>query len=947
MRSCPSQEELLQLLAEELDGRECAAIQRHVDGCPSCQQSLEALSRPAAALDTLRRNPVSSKSGVSGAGDPALTPRQEFLDRLMAQGPSGDSPEGPVAAATGRGTARPIVPGYEILGVLGRGGMGIVYDALQVSLKRRVALKVLSGVVGLTPKVVQRFCREAETAAKLHHTNIVPVYETGEEEGTYFYAMELIDGPSLDHVIRQMRAGAGSGTPNASASGPASDRGPDLDRTGPYVEEGIPWGTMTGLNSSSLGSGSAYFDTVARMVAEVADALEYAHKQGVIHRDLKPSNLLLSPTGRLSLTDFGLARVLEQPGMTLSGEFVGTPAYMSPEQITAGRIPLDQRTDIYSLGATLYELLTLEPPHKGKSREQVLAEIVQKDPKPPRRVQKKVPLDLETICLKCLEKDPDRRYQTAGGLAEDLRRYVNRFAILARRAGPWQRLVKWVRRRPAMAASLGSLILAICIAIAFAYQAHRGEQLRRTEQELARLQLLDEKISKTYLVASSGDLKKTDGAIKEIEELGASTGQVRLLRGVVAYFGQDIGSAINELEQAVKLLPQSVAARALLAMSYGDDGRPEEYEQFMLDVAQLSPSSPEDYLFKGYAREQNEPGGLGLTDLNEGIRLRDSPLGRALRSLAWANRAIDSGKRKDAENALADANAARGMLPDNPLVLYTSLYARLAAAGVYLESGPPELRTAMLQEADRDAQALEPFIELPNSAFAMWLYFAEIGNEAKAADVARRSLERTRLSTPAVYLALSLYQQGDYAQALKFLGQRKQPDLGGDVTRIYLLAELPNGPRLALDEYHKFAAVYPQEGLPMRTKGEALLFLGRKKEALAILRRTRSPFALAPDWKAFYDGRHQFDCGQLSEDAYLAKAGMSRWKQLHAHFELGLFRLAEGNRAAAREHFQRAVGTRAVWIYPWNWSKMFLTRMEMDDKWPQWIPGKESRLKPP
>jgi hypothetical protein len=133
-----------------------------------------------------------------------------------------------------------------------------------------------------------------------------------------------------------------------------------------------------GLSSSSLSSDGHYFDTVARMVAEVADALEYAHQQGVIHRDIKPSNLLLSPAGRLSLNDFGLARVLEQPGMTLSGEFVGTPAYMSPEQITAGRIPLDHRTDVYSLGATLYELLTLEAPFRGRSREQILAQIVQK-----------------------------------------------------------------------------------------------------------------------------------------------------------------------------------------------------------------------------------------------------------------------------------------------------------------------------------------------------------------------------------------------------------------------------------------------------------------------------------------------------------------------------------------------------------------------------------------
>ena len=181
------------------------------------------------------------------------------------------------------------------------------------------------------------------------------------------------------------------------------------------------------------------------MTADVADALQHAHDEGVIHRDIKPSNLLLSAEGRLSLNDFGLARVLEQPGMTMSGEFVGSPLYMSPEQITAGRAPLDHRTDVYSLGATLYELLTLRPPFPGQQRDQVIGQILHKDPVPPRRNNRRIPVDLETICLKALEKDPDRRYQTAGQMADDLRRCVNRFAISARRIGLIGRVGKWVR----------------------------------------------------------------------------------------------------------------------------------------------------------------------------------------------------------------------------------------------------------------------------------------------------------------------------------------------------------------------------------------------------------------------------------------------------------------------------------------------------------------------
>jgi hypothetical protein len=829
---------------------------------------------------------------------------------------------------------------FEVVRELGRGGMGIVYEALQVSLNRKVALKVLSGSLGLSSAAVQRFRCEAEAAAKLHHTNIVPVYATGEQDGTHFYAMELIDGPSLDHVIRQLRRPSGPESPPTLS-----------DATGPYVAQAdLPAESPPPLHCASLGSGGAYFDAVARMVAEVADALENAHQNGVIHRDIKPSNLLLSPQGRLSVNDFGLARVLDQPGMTTTGEFVGTPAYMSPEQIASGRIPVDHRTDIYSLGATLYELLTLQPPFRGQSSEQVLAQIVQKEPQPPRKLNKKVPVDLETICLKALEKDPDSRYQTAGQMAEDLRRFANRFAISARRAGPVQRLVKWARRRPAVGASLGGLLLALAVALAFALWAHHEKQQRqidkeqadarlRDAQERARLQLLEEKLRNAYQVASSGDLKRTDEAIQEIEGHGASTGQVRLIRGVVAYFRQDTVTAISELERAVQLMPDSVAARAVLAMSYVRVN-PQKYQQIVLQMAQLAPSSPEDFLFRGYAREQfYEQGGVGLADLDEGLKRQNSPLGRALRAIARANRAIDTGQPQDAEAALEDANAARSMLPENPLARFAGLYSRLAAAGIYEEAKFSQKRTEVLQGAAQDAQALEPFIEFPNPVFVLWLYFEELGERGKALDVARRSFQRSENDLAAVYYTTSLYQEDKFAEALQFLDKRRKPAPGPYIVmRVFHLAELPNeGPRLALEAYQKFDSKYPPSWLITWGRVQVLLFLGRKEEALAILRRDRLPFVVSQDWKDFYVARHQFERGELSGEAYLAKAGASRWRQFHAHYELGLFRLAEGDRAGARAHFHKAVATRAVWFFDWAWCRMFLQRLENDDKWPPWI----------
>ena len=322
---------------------------------------------------------------------------------------------------------------FEIVRELGRGGMGVVYEARQVSLNRRVALKVLSGGLGLTGKAVERFRREAEAAAKLHHTNIVPVYATGEQDGTHYYAMELIDGPSLDQVIQQMRQSAAP-TPPAADEG----RSASLRRPRRYVDSGPRASSARSAGSRPprlrqrlLRPGGPHGGRGGRRTRPCPQQ----RRDSPRHQAVKPA---AAPDGRLSVTDFGLARLLEQPGMTMTGEFVGTPLYMSPEQIAAGRAPLDRRTDIYSLGATLYELLTLEPPFAAERRDQLIAQIMHKEPRPPRKVNRRVPVDLETICLKCVEKDPDRRYQTGKEMADDLRRYVEPLRDLGpARRGRW------------------------------------------------------------------------------------------------------------------------------------------------------------------------------------------------------------------------------------------------------------------------------------------------------------------------------------------------------------------------------------------------------------------------------------------------------------------------------------------------------------------------------
>jgi hypothetical protein len=193
-----------------------------------------------------------------------------------------------------------------------------------------------------------------------------------------------------------------------------------------------------------------------------------------------------------------------------------------------------------------------------------------------------------------------------------------------------------------------------------------------------------------------------------------------------------------------------------------------------------------------------------------------------------------------------------------------------------------------------------------------------------------------------LYWVIDLCQKGSFPQALEVLDQRPQPDLRGDIMRVFVLAELPHKPRPTLEDYQKFARTYSPERLPMRAKGVVLLFLGRKQDALEEFRKVRPGFALSQDWREFYEAVHRFNCGELSEEGLLAQAGASRLKQCDAYYATGLFRFASGDRTGAQYHFQKAVGTRAIWLQTWTWSRMFRDRLEKNSKWPPWIPMKES-----
>jgi serine/threonine protein kinase len=342
---------------------------------------------------------------------------------------------------------------YRIVREIGRGGMGVVYEAEQLSLGRRIALKVLPFALTLDPRQLQRFKNEARAAAQLHHQHIVPVYAVGSERGVHFYAMQYIEGQSLAEVIQDRRQQVGPASRRSEATAGARRFGVS---TGPYLPQSAVPATETAVKpTASLATAysdnsSGFYRTVARLGIQAAEALEHAHQYGVVHRDIKPSNLLVDAHGHLWITDFGLAQFQNDAGLTQSGDLLGTLRYMSPEQAGGQRTILDHRTDIYSLGATLYELLTLHPPFEGNDRHTLLHQILNDEPRSLRGIQKSIPVELETIVLKALAKTPSERYSTAREMADDLGRFLNDQPIRARRATTMQRLRKWGRRHPSV-----------------------------------------------------------------------------------------------------------------------------------------------------------------------------------------------------------------------------------------------------------------------------------------------------------------------------------------------------------------------------------------------------------------------------------------------------------------------------------------------------------------
>ena len=796
---------------------------------------------------------------------------------------------------------------FEIVREHGRGGMGIVYEATQKSLNRRVALKVVSPSLGLSSKAVMRFRREAQTAGRLHHTNIVPVYFTGEENGVYYYAMEFVDGPSLDKVISSMRAGGDS--QKGSSFGDKTETWARLSCADPDVrqlaETAIGNHAVTESGSekvvnSSLGDSSTlresrdYYDRVAKIVAEVADALEHAHEHGVIHRDIKPANLLIDPSGHLNITDFGLSKMLEQPGMTMSGELMGSPLYMSPEQIAVGRVDLDHRTDIYSLGATLYELLTLQPPYPGERRDQVISQILTKEPVRPRAIDRRIPTDLETICLKAMEKDPDRRYQRAGLFAEDLERFVSRHAIHARRIGPIGRLIRLADRHRALSTALGCIVILVAVLGVFFQTARREKLIDAKRAAIER--------------AFRGDLKAAQEHADRARELGADPAWRDTVEGVFSLY-RDMGSsgrAVEVLTRAIDADADSLSARALLATAYVWSGRWSQYQRLIQTLDHELPANADatDRFFLGQSLMWHDP--VRATKLLKSVRFDDSwkdsaiigmVYGESLGHAAWTTNDLAM-----AMEGISETRRAAAFLEDSPIPVAVSNWSTIVAVTLSRSAGRPEsdsteLLSSTLANVKQLEQAADYDIGYPCRAWYFDalnepgnLQFMEVMHECVAV--------RGNVGWMAGMYAAELYRYRQSEKALPIMNGLRtvgnDPIL--DTARVILMQDSLNPDRETIERLcrdYESAALNDQANAPAAWAALVMRLHSRNlPDAMVLCRRLRA--FNPPRGPAAID----VILGKTRAESLLRKLDENQMETSLNAYLLGLYFLARGDDAS-------------------------------------------------
>lgn len=880
--------------------------------------------RAAYGFDDAGRSPDAPSSGPKVGGGSGDLQHALGVDALPVGGRLGD---------------------FEILGEIGRGGMGIVYRARQTSLGRIVALKVLPQHMKRARLAVYRFRTEARAAARLHHSNIVPIYAQGEHEGCYYYAMELIEGVGLDAVIRS-RPDLLSSTharPRDSSTGhalppPRPPRRRKRPAPPPADDTTVSWTR-------------ADYRHVAALFAEVAEALDAAHQAGVIHRDVKPHNLLLSTEDRLHLTDFGLARLTDEPTITVSGEVMGTPAYLSPEQLSGHPDRIDARTDIYSLGVTLYEVLTRRKPFDSASRDQIMHDIVATEPRPPRRLVHDLPLELETICLRAMDKDPQHRHPTAALLAEDLRRFAEGRPILSRRAGPVAKTLKWARRRPGWAAALAASVAVVVLALGLTWSSLATRQ--RAAQHAVRA---------AYDRLVFEDLKAKDGPeLVAAAARGASAPDVALLHGLLDAGRGQWEAAQKQFGSAAARRPDDEVAAYALAWTRQEGAR--TADDFAAAKASLAaadalggPRTPEAWLLRGLALHFDDPE-AALTCYQQARDARRAAGGffpqailqiaRTRNQIMYQTRRIDG--FEDARRCYDEliANHYYGVQPYYLASIAYRLVAEVYRGGLGTRADVSAPYYEQALALARQGQAVDPNSDAPVAAEAECLESMGRLDEAIAARTRGLTLAKAPMhKSEHLHYRWRLYYWTDtYDAALADLDALHdfEPD-NPFYAHVYpaLVLHAAGQPDAARAHARALVEGQPRNAQRVIWAATTLRLLGATDEADHMFAEHGdaldfSAGLVSPQSEAWVQALYHYAAGQGTLDDLLALAAQTEQPFRlagEAQFHAAARALAAGDRETARQMFGAAVRCYDSQVRYTYHAQVVYQKLEQDPQWP-------------
>lgn len=785
---------------------------------------------------------------------------------------------------------------FEIVREVGRGGMGVVYEAVQRSLDRRVALKVLpAGVLLGGPTASKRFAREAAIAARLHHPHLVPVYAVGEEQGIHYFAMQFIEGRSLSARVKGKR------------------------REGTRAD-------------------AAWRERVVRWGAEVAEALAHAHAQGTIHRDVKPSNLLVDEDGAAWVTDFGLARGDALASITFTGDIVGTARYMSPEQASGSR-DLDPRTDVYSLGATLYELLALTPPFDGESREEVLNQIATRDAKPLRRVDRGIPRELETIVTRCMERDPERRYATAREVAEECRRVLAGEAIRARRPSGPARAARVIGRHRVRAVGLMLLALMSITTIALVMRArHAAGQARLDDASEA--------------ILFEHDFGRGETLLEEAESFGIDAAELDLYRGLLEILDRPSVAAFAPLERALNRDPHDHEAGLALACAHNALADFPTGRRLFEEHSRGEITTALGWLLHGLA-QSHFPRSDAIPSFDRAIELRrDFTPANVQRAVHRGRILLTEGDRSQLQPMLDDGEACVIFRPTSARSWAVRASGRMSAAA--FAATQPDLvaeREEWLAQCRRD---LERALELrrpddPYPLIRQGLFLRYVGEDRAAAEVLAEASEVVRRRTgsldPVVvhHRAISLHARGEWETALAEVTPlcESAPTLYGLwLHRAMMLAEAGRLEE-AREVTREIMGRVEENATALFCAAAVREYLGDREGAAAAVGALVDRSA---EEVTFEDSRQE-DLGPAAEylldriDAATLLAASEKVPSLQCEhaFLVAMRELAAGRRDTGLEALRTCLAT-GVWTFgEFRYAQAMLARAAEDPTWPAWI----------